>query len=143
MSQPPNKRWKKSEKKVVEKYGGRGNANSGAMWHQKGDGRSRDWCLEVKGTNKDEFKITPVLMKKIEKDASVMGRDPLLIVNFARHKREVCVFPDRIPVPGTFFELRDPAVGPWSNELHIQVGGKGYRVLSGPLAKDRLGLADS
>lgn len=137
----PSKKWKKAEVEVIKAFGGRPNLNSGATWHQKGDGRIGRWCLEVKSTGKETFSVTPKIIGKLEKDASAMGRDPLLIVNFASERRQVCLVPeDCVDIPEGPFEAGNRVIDAWTEPCHMVFGNRRYLVLGGVMAKIRIKL---
>jgi len=132
--------WKRRERDVIKKYGGKVNANSGAMWHSKGDGRHGErWVQEVKSTAKDTFKVTNRVIRKLLQDARVSSRTPMLLVNFIRHHREIIV------VPGYCLELEtlesDNTLEPYSHMIHFAAGGQVFKVVSGSIGRDLLKLA--
>lgn len=81
-------------------------------------------------------------MAKIEKQASQMQRDPLLIIVFDHEDREVFVFPEWAD-PSDDYTDEDPTIGPWDSGFRLTLGDKRYKVLSGAIAKTRLRLAES
>lgn len=140
----PNKRWKRLERRVVRDYGARSSLNSGALWSQKGDGRHEGgrWCLEVKSTGKSEYRLIKMVIEHLEDDARIMQREPMLVINFVKERRTVCLVPSRF-LP----EVTEPAgsstVTAWTHEVVFTVSGRAYTALAGTIAKARLKLADT
>jgi len=62
------------EKKVVQ------NINSGALWFNKGDLKTEDYCIECKFTEKKGYRITTNILKKIWEEALESNKLPLMIV---------------------------------------------------------------
>ena len=54
--------------------------NSGALSWQKSDGSTKEYCIEIKGTDKKGFKITSAILQKIWNEAFDANKLPLLLV---------------------------------------------------------------
>jgi len=54
--------------------------NSGALAWQKGDGQTKDYCIEIKYTEKKGFKITTDILEKLWNDAFDANKLPKLII---------------------------------------------------------------
>ncbi len=68
------KKGNKFEKKVQRTI------NSGALWFDKGDLRTKDYVIEAKYTEKKGFRITTKLLKKLWEDALEANKLPLLTI---------------------------------------------------------------
>lgn len=77
------RRSQAQEKRLAEKHGGQVSAASGAFWSRKGDVRSDRMLIEAKTTANKSFSVTRVVMDKIEKEAILDGRMPVLAVEIA------------------------------------------------------------
>ena len=134
--------WKKREKKIIQKYGGKPTPASGAKWWNKADGRiGSEWRVEVKGTNKEEFKVTKGILSKLLKDSTSSGGTPMLIVDFKKFNRQVVVTPD-YTVKGEALDQGGPTtVEPYSHGYIFEQDDRRWAVLSGELARHMFGLA--
>jgi Holliday junction resolvase len=119
------KYWKRKEREVIRQLGARSTANSGATWSQKGDGLLGSWCIEVKTTTKDVFKLTAKVLSKLRSDAEVMSRSPMLVVNFKAANRKVFVV-QLSSMPPLDLEPSGSTINPWSTGMQYS----GYAIVS-------------
>lgn len=77
-------RSREQEKRVAADIGGYVRAGSGSVFAAKGDVVARDQRLliECKQTEKASYSLKLAVLKKIQKEARMDGKDPLLVVEF-------------------------------------------------------------
>jgi hypothetical protein len=68
----------KHEKRLAKAFGGQRTAASGAFWQRKGDVRSDDILIEHKWTGKKQVTIRADVLQKIEREAILDYRTPVL-----------------------------------------------------------------
>ena len=78
MKQQPKNKGNKFER-IAQR-----NINSGAMWFNKGDLSTDDYCIECKYTEKKGFRITLDTIKKIWNEAFDCNKEPLLKIGIKR-----------------------------------------------------------
>lgn len=79
------KRWTSSEKEIARRIKGKVVPGSGSQTFAKGDVKNSRVLIENKFTEKDGFRITKRLLKKIEAEAAesnAEGRIPILRIDF-------------------------------------------------------------
>lgn len=81
MKTPGQKASQAHEKRLEKVIGGSRIAASGAFWSRKGDVRSERFLVEHKFTEKKSFSLKQETLKKIEREAVMVGRIPLLGVS--------------------------------------------------------------
>lgn len=69
----------KHEKRLAKKYDGQVSAASGAFWSRKGDVRSDDLLIEHKYTSAKSITIKSEWLAKIEREAVLDSRTPVLM----------------------------------------------------------------
>ncbi len=74
------KKWAEQEKRLAKTVGGSQPAASGAFWTRKGDVRNEDLLIEAKQTSKKSFSIKGEVWDKIEREALLDGRVPVLAI---------------------------------------------------------------
>ena len=72
------KQSQKHEKRIAKRIGGKTRAASGAFWSGKGDVRNDEYLWEHKYTSKKSFSVTRTVLDKIEEEAIMDGRTPVL-----------------------------------------------------------------
>lgn len=66
------------ERRLADKYDGQRSAASGAFWSRKGDVRTDRYLIEHKVTGKKSFSIRADILRKIETEAILDSRIPVL-----------------------------------------------------------------
>jgi hypothetical protein len=85
------KQWSKKEKKDATLFGGRRTPRSGGLWFAKGDVKSDVFLIENKTTKHKSFSITDKIWEKIEKEALLNKRIPMLSIEFGDAVKELIV----------------------------------------------------
>ena len=80
-----NARSKAQERQIASLLGGRVQAGSGSSWRASQDVKSDEELAQVKYTDKGSFVLKVSEMREVAKDASLAGRMPCMIVDFAQH----------------------------------------------------------
>ena len=60
--------------------------NSGALWFDKGDLKTKDYVIECKFTEKKGFRITTKMLQKIWNEALDANKLPLIVVGIKNDK---------------------------------------------------------
>ncbi len=88
-----NIRWKKQEKEIADKVGGKVSKASGASY-QKADVRKYGVVrVECKTTSKKSFRVDEKMIDKLEMDCFGANEIPIIIVEILDGKRKVAVIP--------------------------------------------------
>jgi Holliday junction resolvase len=69
------------EKRLAKVIDGSRVAASGAFWSRKGDVRSERYLIEHKYTAKKSYSIKAEDLQKLEKEAIMVGREPLFCIS--------------------------------------------------------------
>ena len=85
------KQWQKKEKKDAKLFDGKRTPRSGGLWFAKGDVRTDKYLIENKATAKESFSVSVPLWEKIEKEALLSHRLPLLSLEMGDDKLELIV----------------------------------------------------
>jgi len=85
------KNWEKKEKKDAKLFNAKQTPGSGNKWGAKGDSKSDTFLIENKTTDKENFTIQGKVWQKIEKEALLEGRIPLLSIEFGNKKKELII----------------------------------------------------
>ena len=72
------KQSRKHEDRLAKVLGGSRTAASGAFWSRKGDVRTPDLLVEHKWTGKQSFTVKAAVLKKIQTEAILEHRTPVL-----------------------------------------------------------------
>lgn len=80
------KQWEKKEAKDAKLFNAKTTPRSGGMWFAKGDSKSEKFLIENKTTGKDNISINGLVWDKINKEALLEGRLPLLSIEFGIKK---------------------------------------------------------
>ena len=75
-------RWRDSQKHVAKKFGGREQPASGAVWCFKGDVTSKKILFECKYTDGTGIRVTEEMLRKIETEAVMSRKMPVLVLKF-------------------------------------------------------------
>ena len=73
------------EKRLAKATGGSTIAASGAFWNRKGDVRTSDLLIEHKWTGKKSFTLSASVLEKINTEALLDGRIPILGIHLNGH----------------------------------------------------------
>lgn len=74
----PRDRATKQEKAIAKRLGGRRQSNSGATAHHKGDVKAPGFLVEAKFTDKESMVLHGAVLDKIENEAALEGKEPLM-----------------------------------------------------------------
>jgi len=88
MSRKPNYLTGKENTRKKGKQGEdlvRDTINSGALWFDKGDQKSKNYLIEVKKTDKKGFRISTKLIDKIVREAYTVKKEPLIVIVLPNH----------------------------------------------------------
>ena len=89
-----NTRWKKQEKEIADRVGGKVSKASGAFY-QKADVRKLGVVrIECKSTSKKSFRVDEKMIDKLEKDCFGANEIPIIAIEILNGKRKVYVIPD-------------------------------------------------
>jgi hypothetical protein len=80
--QRQNRRSSAQEKRVAKEVGGRQVVGSGSSWRAPGDVKSDTHLIEHKFTDAASFRLTVKDWRQARKDATVVGREPAMIIEF-------------------------------------------------------------
>lgn len=69
------------EKRLAKVIGGTRVAGSGSFWSRKGDVRSDKYLIEHKYTSKASYGLKAEDLQKLEKEAIMVGREPLFCIS--------------------------------------------------------------
>ncbi len=73
-------KWQHQEKRLAKKLGGRRQPGSGCVPGLKGDVKSADFLVECKKTDHASHILTLKVLRKIDQEAALEGKEPLLEV---------------------------------------------------------------
>jgi Holliday junction resolvase len=103
MSKNVKKFANKREKKLSTDWGIKRTPNSGSLTHFKGDLFSNEQVIDVKSTKSKQVIVTTDMLEKLVDDASQMGRDPVLVLDFPNSK---LVHKQWVLMPKNFMEFK-------------------------------------
>ena len=83
--------WRKLEDKTAKEFKGRRHAGSGNRWYNPGDVSNDKYLIENKATARESFSISVKLWEKIEREALLSRRIPLLSIELGDGKQELIV----------------------------------------------------
>ena len=78
MKQP----WQKKEQRDAKAFGANLTPRSGGLWFAKGDSKSDKFLIDSKDSKHNRFSITDKMWQKVEKEALLNNRVPILSVKF-------------------------------------------------------------
>ena len=85
------KQWKDKEKKDQKIFDSKPTPRSGGLWFAKADSKSDKFLIENKTSGNERFSITGKIWEKIEREALLSSRLPLLSIEFGKKKHELVV----------------------------------------------------
>lgn len=85
------KNWQKKEKRDSISFESRRTPRSGGFWFSKGDSKNDRYLIENKTSAKNSFIIKDKVWKKIEREALLSHRIPLLSLEFGDDKLELVI----------------------------------------------------
>ena len=88
------------EKQIARDVGGRRVAGSGSMPGNKGDVKEDEWLIEAKMTVSGRYSLTLQTWRKIEREAAVKGKRPVIIVKIAGRSLAVIDYHDFLALKG-------------------------------------------
>jgi len=83
--------WQNKEKKDSKRLGGRMTPRSGGLWFAKGDSKDERFLVDSKDSKHERFSITSKMWEKIEKEALLEQRLPVLSIKFGEEPKELVV----------------------------------------------------
>jgi len=83
--------WQKKERKDAELLGAKQTPRSGGLWFAKGDSKSSKYLIENKTSKHDSFTIPRKMWEKLEKEALLSRRIPLLSIQFGEKDTELII----------------------------------------------------
>ena len=92
-----NIRWKKQEKEIADKIGGKVSKASGAGGYQKADVRKFGVVrIECKSTSKKSFRVDEKMIDKLERDCFGANEIPIIAIEILSGKRKCYVIRDYV-----------------------------------------------
>ena len=85
------KKWQKKEIADSKLFGSRRMPRSGGLWFAKGDSRSETYLIENKTTKHQSYSISTSLWEKLEGEALLSQRIPLLSIQFGDEDTELVI----------------------------------------------------
>jgi len=85
------KQWQNKEKRDTVTFGSRRTPRSGGLWFAKGDSKSEEYLIENKTTQHESFAISVKLWEKIENEALLSHRIPLISMEMGKKGLELVV----------------------------------------------------
>lgn len=85
------KPWQNKERKDAKLFGNKPTPGSGSKWFAKGDSKGEKFLIENKTTDKNNFTIKGQVWEKIEKEALLERRVPILSVQFGDRNVELVI----------------------------------------------------
>jgi len=76
------KPWQKEERQDAEDFRARQTPRSGGLWFAKGDSKNETFLNERKTSKYKRFSITQAMWRKIEREALLAKRMPLISAKF-------------------------------------------------------------
>ena len=86
-----SKQWQQKEKKDALVFKGKRTPRSGGLWFAKGDSKNEKYLIENKTTAKESFSISTHLWEKIENEALLSHRIPMISLEIGKRQLEVVV----------------------------------------------------
>lgn len=88
----PKKQWEKKENKDAKLFGSRKTPRSGGLWFAKGDSKNETFLIENKTKETgNNFTIQGKVWDKINREALLSSRIPLLSIEFGQKKTELII----------------------------------------------------
>lgn len=103
MSNLPNKRSAKQERRTAISYRGSRTIRSGAGWFQKADVRTEDFMIENKlkmDPDAKSYSLKAIDLRDLTKRARLEGRIPLMQIDLAGHRYVVLSEDDFLEIIG-------------------------------------------
>ena len=85
------KKWQSKEKRDAETFGNKRTPRSGGLWFAKGDSKGEVYLIENKTTAKESFAISTHLWEKIEREALLSHRTPMISMEIGKRCLELVV----------------------------------------------------
>jgi hypothetical protein len=83
--------WRIKEIKDAKLFGGKRTPRSGGLWFAKGDSKSDKFLIENKTTDKESFSVSVKLWEKINREALLSRRIPMISMEMGKGKLELVV----------------------------------------------------
>lgn len=85
------KNWRKKEVSDSKVFGSKLTPRSGGFWFAKGDSRNETYLIEDKTSEHERFSVTTKLWEKINREALLSQRVPVMSLSFGEKKLELVV----------------------------------------------------
>jgi hypothetical protein len=85
------KSWQRKEKEDSKIFKSRPTPRSGGLWFAKGDSKNKTFLIDSKTSKYNRFSITKKMWKKINREALLTQKLPLLSVEFSDESIELVV----------------------------------------------------
>jgi hypothetical protein len=84
-------KWQDKEKSDSKLFGSKRTPRSGGLWFAKGDSKSEKFLIENKTTEHESFGISSKIWNKIEREALLNSRMPILSILFGKEETELVI----------------------------------------------------
>lgn len=85
------KNWQTKEKNDIKRLGGRATPRSGGLWFAKGDSKNDTFLVDSKDSKHERYTITKKIWEKLEHEAILSDRLPMLSIKFGSKPIELVV----------------------------------------------------
>jgi len=83
--------WQKKEKNDAKDFDGKQTKRSGGNWWDKGDVKTGRFLIDCKTSKAERFSITAKMWKKLDREALVSRKLPILSVEFGREEIDLVI----------------------------------------------------
>ena len=83
--------WQKKERRDTKLFSAKNMPRSGGFWNMKGDSKSDKYLIENKTTDKESFIISTKIWNKINREALLSQRIPIISLEMGKDKLELVV----------------------------------------------------
>lgn len=79
------------EQKDAKSFNAKGTPRSGGLWFAKGDSKNETFLIDSKKTDHERYSITADVWEKINREALLTNKLPLLSIEFGKKKIELVI----------------------------------------------------
>jgi hypothetical protein len=83
--------WQKKERNDAKDFGAKQSPRSGGFWSWKGDSLSNKYLIESKSSKHNRFSVTTKMWKKVNREALLSNRIPIISAIFGDENIEIVV----------------------------------------------------
>ncbi len=83
--------WQNKEKSDAVDFGARQTPRSGGLWFAKGDSRNEKYLIDSKDSHHSQFIVTSKIWQKVNREALLSSRIPLLSIGLENKKIELVI----------------------------------------------------